>query len=217
VVHIARTSSPATQAQARSRQRRRQQLSFSSRRLLVFGQSSESQVAAAGIIANRARWNSAPLWRERTITLSGSEIPQHQISASRGAPERKAQARKNPWHRCVDRWLLDSRRHAASARRSCPWAISIQAYPAPSQRSRGNADSKITQRSRSHPSTASSRSPEMGGRDQSERLVAIIGIPNQCRQIQLSKPVGESRFYPAEIRSRPSNLSRTRGHPKCGA
>jgi hypothetical protein len=45
--------------------------------------------------------------------------------------------------------------------------------PCSPQRSRGNADSKITQRRWSHPSTAWSRSPGMGGRDQSERPVAI--------------------------------------------
>src|SRR6202165_476329 len=40
-------------------------------------------------------------------------------------------------------------------------------------RSSGFCDSQITQRCRLHPSTAWSRSPGMGGRDQSERLVAI--------------------------------------------
>src|ERR1700726_2868883 len=45
--------------------------------------------------------------------------------------------------------------------------------PGPSKGGRGNADSQITQRSPSHPSTAWSRSPGMGGRDQSEHLVAI--------------------------------------------
>src|SRR6185312_4931186 len=38
---------------------------------------------------------------------------------------------------------------------------------------RGIADSQITQRCPSHPSTAWSRSPGMGGRDQVERMVAI--------------------------------------------
>ena len=66
------------------------------------------------------------------------------------------------------------RRHSASAHRvSCAWVISVLACPAPPQRSRGNADLRITQRLWSHPSTAWSRSPGMGGRDQSERLVAI--------------------------------------------
>ena len=41
------------------------------------------------------------------------------------------------------------------------------------QRERGHADSRITQRCPSRPSTAWSRSPGTGGRDQSERLVAI--------------------------------------------
>src|SRR5437764_13044602 len=41
------------------------------------------------------------------------------------------------------------------------------------QRDRGNADSQITQQRQSRPSTAWSRSPGTGGRDQSEQVVAI--------------------------------------------
>src|ERR1019366_7115253 len=50
---------------------------------------------------------------------------------------------------------------------------SVQACPAPLKRSGCHAGSKITQRCPSRPSTAWSQSPGTGGRDQSERLVAI--------------------------------------------
>jgi hypothetical protein len=56
---------------------------------------------------------------------------------------------------------------------TCRRLVSVRACPAPPKRRRRNADSQIIQRSRSHPSTGWSRSPGMGGRDQSERLVAI--------------------------------------------
>src|SRR5580704_14836683 len=45
--------------------------------------------------------------------------------------------------------------------------------PLPVEKERSHADSRITQRRQSPPSTGWSRSPGTGGRDQSERLVAI--------------------------------------------
>jgi hypothetical protein len=45
--------------------------------------------------------------------------------------------------------------------------------PLPVEKEPSHADSRITQRRQSPPSTGWSRSPGTGGRDQSERLVAI--------------------------------------------
>src|ERR1700691_3495709 len=75
-------------------------------------------------------------------------------------------------------------------RGSCALVISLEACPAPSWKKRGHADSRITQRGPSQPSTpfaARSRSFGTGGRLQLERVVAIncnrwsssVGAPNR--------------------------------------
>ncbi len=83
-------------------------------------------------------------------------------------PSRSPQGRRRS---CVwtGRLRIASVRHG-----SCAWVISLRALvSAPCGKQPSHADSPITQRPPSYPSTGWTRSPGTGGRDQSEQVDAI--------------------------------------------